>query len=215
LNATKLCVHMDGGYRAGFGAWVIVVQREGNGNAGPLHVAVGKGDDTMPTTHQPMEVTAAQMAVQWLKNHGSTAQGTIISDSNYVVKSANEDYLKWEARNWRRADGKPVMYQELWRPLLNDLSELHPRPPFVLIPRKRNKKADSLCTMVLEACHPGCTTKTWEQVANSVGRAFEDCPPALAERWIAHFERIHRDPTTAPQGPHVWEFAVQTDNRHG
>jgi hypothetical protein len=33
------------------------------------------------------------------------------------------------------------MYQELWRPLLADLSKLHPRPPFVLIPRKRNKKA--------------------------------------------------------------------------
>jgi ribonuclease HI len=165
----------------------------------------------MPITHQRMEVTAAQMAVQWLKSHKSTTQGTIISDSNYVVKSANEDYLKWEVRNWRRADGKPVMYQELWRPLLKNLSELHPRPPFVLIPRKHNKKADSLCTMVLEACHPGCTTKTWEQVANAVWRAFEDWPPVVTGQLITHFEKIHCGSTNAPQRPHMWQFPMHTE----
>lgn len=202
MNAAELRINTDGGFRERFGAWVFVVQRKEEGHAGPLHVVAGKADDTMPASHQPMEVTAALMAVQWLKCHRSTVTGTIDSDSNYVVKSANVDYLKWEARNWRRADGKPVMYQELWRPLLEDLSALHPRPRFVLIPRRSNKKADALCTLVLKACHPGCITKTWDQVANAVRRAFEDCPKAVSEGLI---EQVGREVTETSE-PRVWNF---------
>jgi ribonuclease HI len=187
------------------------VQREGGRDTEPLFVAIGKADDTMPTTHQPMEVTAAMMAVQWLLSYRPTVRPTIISDSFYVVESANKWYLKWEDRNWRTSSGKPVKYPELWRPLLATLSEFHPRPTFVHTSRKGNEKTDTLCTMTLKSCHPDCTADSWDKVANAVRRAFEDWPAVFTEHLIAHFEKVHSEGVNVPQGPHVWQFPLHTD----
>jgi ribonuclease HI len=38
----------------------------------------------------------------------------IHSDSQYVIKGATEWLRGWKAKGWRKADGKPVMNQDLW-----------------------------------------------------------------------------------------------------
>jgi ribonuclease HI len=61
-----------------------------------------------------MEITAALEAVQSLRG-----PLTVISDSTYVVKCFTDRwYAKWEANGWQTSGRKPVVNQDLWRPLV-------------------------------------------------------------------------------------------------
>ena len=41
------------------------------------------------------------------------------SDSQYVIKAFNDHWIDgWVKRGWKKADGKPVLNEELWRRLL-------------------------------------------------------------------------------------------------
>jgi ribonuclease HI len=63
------------------------------------------------TTNNKMEMIAAIKALE------AVPQGlpiVIHSDSQYVVKGATEWLRGWNAKGWRKADGKPVMNQDLW-----------------------------------------------------------------------------------------------------
>ena len=63
------------------------------------------------TTNNKMEMTAAIKALE------AVPQGlliVILSDSQYVVKGATEWLRGWKAKGWRKADGKPVLNQDLW-----------------------------------------------------------------------------------------------------
>jgi ribonuclease HI len=76
--------------------------------AGQEQVIVGR--DTSSTNNK-MEMTAAIKALE------AVPQGlpiVIHSDSQYVIKGATEWLRGWKAKGWRKADGKPVMNQDLW-----------------------------------------------------------------------------------------------------
>jgi ribonuclease HI len=63
------------------------------------------------TTNNKMEMTAAIKALE------AVPQGLPIvlhSDSQYVIKGATEWLRGWKAKGWRKADGEPVMNQDLW-----------------------------------------------------------------------------------------------------
>ena len=77
--------------------------------AGQEQVIVGR-DRSM--TNNKMEMTAAIDALE------AVPQGLLIvihSDSQYVIKGATEWLIGWKAKGWRKADGKPVMNQDLWQ----------------------------------------------------------------------------------------------------
>ena len=41
------------------------------------------------------------------------------SDSQYVIKAFNDHWIDgWKKRGWKKADGKPVLNEELWKRLL-------------------------------------------------------------------------------------------------
>ena len=41
------------------------------------------------------------------------------SDSQYVIKAFNDHWIDgWIKRGWKKADGKPVLNEELWKRLL-------------------------------------------------------------------------------------------------
>jgi Ribonuclease HI len=67
-------------------------------------------------TKNEMELTAAIEALRWLKNHSYPV--TLVSDSQYVIKGMTEWMGGWQARGWRKADGKPVLNRELWEDLI-------------------------------------------------------------------------------------------------
>jgi ribonuclease HI len=77
--------------------------------AGEEQIIVGR-DPT--TTNNKMEMTAA---IKALETVSKDLPIVIHSDSQYVIKGATEWLRGWKAKGWRKADGKPVMNQDLWQ----------------------------------------------------------------------------------------------------
>jgi ribonuclease HI len=63
------------------------------------------------TTNNKMEMTAAIRALEAVPDGLPIV---IHSDSQYVIKGATEWLRGWKAKGWRKADGKPVLNQDLW-----------------------------------------------------------------------------------------------------
>lgn len=66
------------------------------------------------TTNNQMELTAVIVA---LEHCPSDSHITLYTDSNYVVQGITKWLKTWQAKNWRKADGKPVLNQALWQKL--------------------------------------------------------------------------------------------------
>jgi ribonuclease HI len=68
------------------------------------------GRDTA-TTNNRMEMTAAIKALEAVPH---STPIIVHSDSKYVIDGATKWLPGWKAKGWRKADGKPVLNQELW-----------------------------------------------------------------------------------------------------
>lgn len=66
------------------------------------------------TTNNRMELIAAIMALEALKNPSSIALHT---DSKYVLQGVTEWMDNWKKRGWKTAAKKPVKNEDLWRKL--------------------------------------------------------------------------------------------------
>lgn len=74
------------------------------------------------TTNNRMELTAAISALSALKE---PCKVTLYSDSKYLVDGMSKGWAKgWQAKGWRKSDGKPALNPDLWQQLL-DLFERH------------------------------------------------------------------------------------------
>jgi len=76
--------------------------------AGNEQIIVGRDRST---TNNKMEMTAAIKALEAVPQDFPIV---IHSDSQYVIRGATEWLRGWKAKGWRKADGKPVMNQDLW-----------------------------------------------------------------------------------------------------
>lgn len=63
------------------------------------------------TTNNRMELTAAIRALECLRS-GRPAH--LYTDSQYVKQGIQSWIAAWKRRGWRKADGKPVLNQDLW-----------------------------------------------------------------------------------------------------
>jgi len=77
--------------------------------AGEEQIIVGRDRST---TNNKMEMTAAIKALEAVPQ---CLPIVIHSDSQYVIKGATEWLRGWKAKGWRKADGKPVLNQDLWQ----------------------------------------------------------------------------------------------------
>jgi len=69
------------------------------------------------TTNNKMELMGVIIGLESLKEPCNV---TITTDSKYVTDAFNKGWLKsWQKKNWKKADGKPVLNQDLWQRLLN------------------------------------------------------------------------------------------------
>ncbi len=74
------------------------------------------------TTNNRMELMAAIVGLQALKE---PCEVTLYSDSKYLVDAVTKGWLEsWQNKNWRKADGKPVLNRDLWESLV-PLLETH------------------------------------------------------------------------------------------
>jgi ribonuclease HI len=95
------------------------------GNPGPggwAAILVYQGKDRefsgseKQTTSSRMELRAV---IEGLRHLKEPCRVSVQCDSRYVVSAFNEAWLEdWQARGWRRAGGRPVLNQDLWRELL-------------------------------------------------------------------------------------------------
>ena len=98
----------DGACRGnpGAGGWGAVL-RYGE-NEREIHGGAGQ------STNNRMELTAIIMALKELKR---PCRVRVTTDSQYVLKGINEWLPNWKKRNWKTANRKPVLNQDLWREL--------------------------------------------------------------------------------------------------
>ena len=68
------------------------------------------------TTNNRMELMGVIAGLEALVKSCSV---DVWSDSQYVIKAFNDHWIDgWVKRGWKKADGKPVRNEELWRRLL-------------------------------------------------------------------------------------------------
>jgi ribonuclease HI len=66
------------------------------------------------TTNQRMELTAVLQAVRTLPGRLH-----VVTDSTYVANCFRDKwYVGWRKRGWKNSQGKPVVSQDLWVPLI-------------------------------------------------------------------------------------------------
>ena len=72
------------------------------------------------TTNNKMELMGAISAFEALKE---PCKVNFCSDSKYVIDGLSKGWAKsWQARGWKKKDGKPALNPELWERLLNAIA---------------------------------------------------------------------------------------------
>ena len=111
----KVNLYSDGATRGnpGPGGYGTILQY--TDRAGVLHekeISEGFRD----TTNNRMELMGVIAGLEALLRPCSV---DVWSDSQYVLKAFNDRWIDgWKKRGWKKADGKPVLNEELWKRLL-------------------------------------------------------------------------------------------------
>lgn len=73
------------------------------------------------TTNNRMEICAALEALKLLKEN---CRVILFTDSQYLRDAVEKGWLSdWQKRAWRKADKKPVLNVDLWRPFLEHMQK--------------------------------------------------------------------------------------------
>ena len=102
-------IHTDGSCLrnpGGAGGWAAVIETAATG-------AVEERSGGAPeTTNNRMELTAALMALSTVPEGARVA---LYTDSQYLKNAFTKFWLPaWKKRGWKKADGEPVLNQDLW-----------------------------------------------------------------------------------------------------
>lgn len=102
MNAEIFC---DGSClgNPGPGGWGAIIRQSGK----EVEISGGKKN----TTNNEMELTAV---IESIKQVGGSAQITVTTDSQYVVKGATQWMKNWIKNGWNTASKKPVKNRRLW-----------------------------------------------------------------------------------------------------
>ena len=107
-------LYTDGACRGnpGKGGWGAILVFEG------IEKELSGGEKE--TTNNRMELTAA---IEGLRAIKYPCEVTLTSDSKYLVDAIEKKWLvSWKKKNWKKADGKPVLNVDLWTALDEQLT---------------------------------------------------------------------------------------------
>lgn len=111
----KVILYSDGSSRGnpGPGGYGTILQY--TDRAGVLHEKeISEGFRN--TTNNRMELMGVIAGLEALLK---PCRVDVWSDSQYVIKAFNDHWIDgWKKRGWKKADGKPVLNEELWKRLL-------------------------------------------------------------------------------------------------
>ncbi len=101
------------------------------------------------STNNRMELTAAAEALEALKQ---PCRVILATDSQYLERGITTWQEGWVRRNWRTAEGKPVLNRDLWERLLAAAARHHVRWRWVQghSTDEMNARADTLATAARE-----------------------------------------------------------------
>ncbi len=87
------------------------------------------GGSEPSTTNNRMELKAALVLLEHLKEQPRKPGLEIRTDSKYLIDGFNKWIIGWKKKNWRTSSGKPVLNKDLWQALdcarLEDVSFVH------------------------------------------------------------------------------------------
>lgn len=135
------------GAKAGFGVYIC----DGTTTVHEYSIAIPGHE---PQTNQRAELRALEYVIQYITN-GSHVGSTIYTDSKYSIDVLVKWCEGWERKGWRKADGKPVLHQDiiqpmwiLWKGIRAVTSMVHVRSHTGAIDfaSKGNAEADRLAT---------------------------------------------------------------------
>ena len=102
-------IHTDGSCLrnpGGAGGWAAVIETAATG------AVEEKSGGAPETTNNRMELTAALMALRAVPEGARVA---LYTDSQYLKNAFTKFWLPaWKKRGWKKADGEPVLNQDLW-----------------------------------------------------------------------------------------------------
>ena len=102
-------IHTDGSCLrnpGGAGGWAAVIETAATG------AVEEKSGGAPETTNNRMELTAALMALSAVPEGARVA---LYTDSQYLKNAFTKFWLPaWQKRGWKKADGEPVLNQDLW-----------------------------------------------------------------------------------------------------
>ncbi len=104
------------------------------------------------TTNNKMELTAVLESLKCINDYSYPI--TLYSDSAYVCNAFNKGWLQdWIKRGWKTKSKKPVKNQDLWKPIVNIVSQI-PDIKFVWIKGhngdKGNTRVDELVNIAMD-----------------------------------------------------------------
>lgn len=100
----------------GPGGWAAILSFMGNEK-------IVKGGE-LQTTNNRMELTAVIQGLQALKDNTQDVVCEIYTDSAYVYNAITQDWLTtWQLNNWKNANKKLVLNQDLWLTLIDELQK--------------------------------------------------------------------------------------------
>lgn len=142
MKDSKIIIYTDGSARgnpgpAGWGTVFIM---------GNKIIEIGGRSDH--ATNNQMELMAAIEGLKYLKKHKINLPVEIFADSKYVITGINEWIHNWVKNNWRTANKKAVLNQELWQELHILNQEFKPKWYYVKGHNgdKWNDRADEIAT---------------------------------------------------------------------
>ena len=100
-------------HNPGPGAWASIIRWQlSSGKQEEIYLS-GYANNT---TNNKMELTAAKEALKKIPN-GKKVQ--LYTDSQYLKNGIEKWIENWKKKNWKKADKKPVLNQDLWKELDN------------------------------------------------------------------------------------------------
>ena len=141
----KVDIFSDGASRGnpgpgGYGTLLRYIDRNGGVHEKELSAGYEK------TTNNRMELMGAIAGLEALTK---PCEVLLTSDSRYLIDAFNKGWVDaWKRKNWRKADGKPVLNRDLWQRLLQAMAPHHVTFHWVEghAGHAENQRCDSLAT---------------------------------------------------------------------
>ena len=139
------------GAKAGFGVHIC-------DRTTTVHQYAAKIPGHEPQTNQRAELRALEYVINYIADRGVVG-ATIYTDSKYGIDVVTKWCIGWARKGWRKADGKPVLHQDIIQPMWARWQTIRSVTSMVHVPAhtsgvdfasRGNAEADRLATSMTE-----------------------------------------------------------------